>query len=238
MNDASALSPVAIRLGQIRQEIGAAAAAAGRDPAGITLVAVSKTHAPERILEAVAAGQRRFGENRVQEAQAKWPMIKARHHDIGLHLIGPLQTNKIRQAVALFDVIESVDRDSLAARLRPEMEKAGRQLACYVEINSGAEPQKAGIAPGEADDFIVRCRSQHGLAIAGLMCVPPLGTDPAPHFALLRTIAERHGIAHLSMGMSEDFPIAIAEGATELRIGTAIFGSRETAPAAKLGRET
>ena len=228
MNEASPLSPVAIRLGQIRQAIGAAAAAAGRDPAGITLVAVSKTHRPEDIRAAVAAGQRRFGENRVQEAQAKWPAIKADHPDIGLHLIGPLQTNKIRQAVALFDVIESVDRDALAARLRPEMEKAGRHPACYVEINSGEEPQKAGIVPGQADDFIRRCRSQHGLVITGLMCVPPLGTDPAPHFALLRSIAGRHGIAALSMGMSEDFTIAIAEGATELRIGTAIFGARQT----------
>jgi pyridoxal phosphate enzyme (YggS family) len=226
MNDA-AVSSVAARLAGIRRQIAAAAAAAGRNPAEIELVAVSKTHPAERILEAIAAGQRRFGENRVQEAQAKWPAIKARHPDVVLHLIGPLQTNKIRQALALFDVIESVDRDALAQRLKPEMDKLGRHPVCYVEINTGEEPQKAGIAPGEAEPFIARCRTQHGLAIDGLMCVPPLGAAPAPHFARLRGIAERQGIARLSMGMSEDFPIAIREGATELRIGTAIFGARE-----------
>jgi pyridoxal phosphate enzyme (YggS family) len=225
MNDAAA-SPVAAGLAHVRQQIVAAAAAAARDPAEIALVAVSKMHPPERMLDAIAAGQRRFGENRVQEAQAKWPAIKARHPDIVLHLIGPLQTNKIRQAVGLFDVIESVDRDALAQRLKAEMDKVGRQLACYVEINTGAEPQKAGIAPGEAEAFIARCRTQYALAIEGLMCVPPHGAPPAPHFALLRTIAQRCGIARLSMGMSEDFPIAIREGATELRIGTAIFGAR------------
>ena len=227
MNEA-ALSSVAARLARLRQDIARAAAEAGRDPDSVTLIAVSKTHGPELVAEAIAAGQRRFGENRVQEAAGKWPELKASHPDLELHLIGPLQTNKIRQAVALFDVIQTVDRDALAEKLRPEMEKAGRRPRCYVEVNTGEEDQKAGIWPGEADSFIARCRELHGLAIDGLMCVPPLGEPPAPHFALLRGIAQRHGIRHLSMGMSDDFRIAIHQGATEVRVGTAIFGARET----------
>jgi hypothetical protein len=219
---------IAGNLAAVRRRIAEAAGAAGRAVADVTLVAVGKTHDGTAIARAIAAGQRVFGENRVQEAQAKYPPLKDAHRDLALHLIGPLQTNKVKEAVGLFDVIETLDRPRLAEALARELERAPRRPQLFVQINTGEEPQKAGIAPGEADDFIARCRTEHGLAIAGLMCVPPRGTNPAPHFALLRTIAERHGIAHLSMGMSEDFPIAIAEGATELRIGTAIFGARQT----------
>ena len=206
--------------------IAAAAQAAGRAPAAVRLVAVTKTLPPAPIAAALAAGHRRFGENRVQEAQAKWPALRAAHPDLELHLIGPLQTNKARDAVALFDVIETVDREHLAATLAREMTRLRQRPRCLVQINTGEEPQKAGVAPADADAFIARCRDVHGLPIAGLMCIPPVDDDPALHFALLRTIAERHGLAELSMGMSADFELAIRYGATLVRVGTAIFGAR------------
>jgi pyridoxal phosphate enzyme (YggS family) len=231
----SSPSPVAARLHALNDAIAAAARAAGRDPAGVQLVAVSKTHPSERIAEAIGAGQRAFGENRVQEAQAKFPALKERWPDLELHLIGPLQTNKAREAVRLFDVIESLDRPRLAEALAAAMEKEGRRPDCYVQVNTGEEPQKAGIAPAEADRFIAESRERWGLPVTGLMCIPPAEEEPALHFALLREIARRNGIARLSMGMSGDFETAIRFGATELRIGTAIFGERPPA-AAREGR--
>lgn len=200
-----------------------ARAASGRP---VTLVAVSKTHGAPRILPALAAGQRVFGENRVQEAQSKWPVLKAAHPDVELHLIGPLQTNKVREAVALFDVIESLDRPRLAEALAAEMRRQNRRPACMVQVNTGREPQKAGIAPEAADSFLADCRDRLGLPLAGLMCIPPFDQDPVPHFRLLRAIAARNGLSYLSMGMSGDFEDAIREGATHIRVGTAIFGGR------------
>lgn len=217
---------VAGRLAAVRARIAAAAAAAGRAPESVALVAVPKTFGPERIRPALAAGQREFGENRVQEAMGKWPALKAEAADARLRLIGPLQTNKVRDAAALFDVIETVDRPRLAAALAREFDRSGRRPPCYVEVNTGAEPQKAGALPADADRFIESCRREYGLPIAGLMGLPPLGADPAPHFAMLRRIAARNGLAELSMGMTADFEIAIAQGATHVRIGTAIFGPR------------
>jgi len=217
---------VAANLAAVRARIDEAAREAGRDPAAIALVAVSKTFGPDPIRAAIAAGQRSFGENRVQEALAKWPALRAEFPHLALHLIGPLQTNKVREAVALFDVIETVDRPRLARALAAEFRRGGVARTCLVEINTGAEPQKAGVLPGAADAFIEACRDQHGLPVAGLMCLPPVDQDPAPHFELLREIAARHGLATLSMGMSADFEIAIRHGATHLRIGTAIFGPR------------
>jgi PLP dependent protein len=222
-------TPIAESLDRVRAAIEAAARAARRDPAGIELVAVSKTHGADRIEQAVAAGQRFFGENRVQEAQAKFPELKARHPDLRLHLIGPLQTNKARDAVRLFDVIQSLDRPRLAEALAAAMEKEGRRPDCFIQVNTGEEPQKAGISPGEADRFIGEARGRWGLPVVGLMCIPPAEEEPALHFALLREIARRNGIDRLSMGMSGDFETAIRFGATELRIGTAIFGERPQA---------
>jgi hypothetical protein len=189
-------------------------------------VAVSKTKSAADIMPTLQAGQRLFGENRVQEAAGKWPALRGAFPEIELHLIGPLQTNKAAEAVALFDAIETLDREKLARVLASEMAKQGRRPACFIQINTGAEPQKAGIAPGLADPFIALCRGELGLPVEGLMCIPPLEADPAPHFALLRAIAGRNGLAGLSMGMSGDFEIAIAAGATYVRIGTAIFGGR------------
>lgn len=217
---------VAGRLAAVRARIAAAAAAAGRAPESVALVAVSKTFGPERIRPALEAGQRAFGENRVQEAMGKWPALKAAAADARLHLIGPLQTNKARAAAALFDVIETVDRPRLAAALAREFDRSGRRPPCYVEVNTGAEPRKAGALPADADRFIEACRGEYGLPIVGLMGLPPLGADPAPHFAMLRRIAARHGLTELSMGMTADFETAIAHGATGVRIGTAIFGPR------------
>jgi len=217
---------IAGALAAVGARIAEAARAARRDPAAIQLVAVSKTQSAERIEAALAAGQRVFGENRVQEAQAKWPAPRASWADLELHLIGPLQTNKVRDAVALFDVIETVDRESLAAALARELGRSARRPRCLVQVNTGEEPQKAGIAPAEADGFIARCRDVHGLPIVGLMCIPPVDDDPALHFALLRTIAERQGLAVLSMGMSADFELAIRFGASHVRVGSAIFGTR------------
>ena len=217
---------IAANLAAVRGKIAAAAAAAGRTPAGVNLVAVTKTHPAKTIREALAVGHRVFGENRVQEAQAKYPALREAFPDLALHLIGPLQTNKVRDAVAEFDVIESVDRPRLAQALAREMEHSGRQPPCLIEVNTGEEPQKAGITPADADGFILECRERLGLPIVGLMCVPPLDEEPAPHFALLREIARRNGLAILSMGMSADFEKAIRFGATHVRVGTAIFGAR------------
>ncbi len=222
-------SPIAARLAAVRAEIVAAAKAAGRPPADISLVAVGKTHGAEAIAAALAAGQRVFGENRVQEAATKFPALKERYPDLELHLIGPLQTNKVREAVALFDVIETLDRPRLAAALQREMERQGRRPRLLVEVNTGEEPQKAGILPADADAFVAACRNDFGLDIGGLMCIPPEGEEPALHFALLREIARRNRLPLLSMGMSADFATAIRFGATHVRIGTAIFGPREQA---------
>ena len=195
-------------------------------PQPITVVAVSKTFGPEEIEAAIAAGQKVFGENRVQEAKAKWPALREAHPDIELHLIGPLQSNKAKEAVALFDAIHTVDRPSICAALAKEMEKQNKRPTLFVEINTGAEPQKAGVLPQHAYDFLRACREDYGLTISGLMCIPPIDEAPAPHFALTAKIARRHGLKLLSMGMSADFPTAVQFGATHLRIGTAIFGER------------
>jgi len=195
----------------------------------VTLVAVSKTQSAERVTAALAAGQRVFGENRVQEAVAKWPALKQAWPQVELHLIGPLQTNKAREAVALFDVIETVDRPKLAQALAAEMTRSGRRPSCYVQVNTGEEPQKAGVLPAAADDFIRLCRADMNLPIVGLMCIPPADEEPSLHFALLAEIGRRHGIDILSMGMSADYEIAIKLGATHVRVGTAIFGDRPPA---------
>ena len=213
-------------LEQVRAEIAKAAREADRDPAGITLVAVSKTFEADAIEPVIAGGQRVFGENRVQEAKRKWPALRERHAGIELHLIGPLQSNKAKEAVALFDAIHSVDRESLCDALAKEIEKQGRTPRLFVQINTGAEPQKAGVLPEEADAFLAAARERYGLSISGLMCIPPVDEPPGPHFALTATIAKRNGLALLSMGMSADFATAIAFGATHVRVGSAIFGSR------------
>jgi pyridoxal phosphate enzyme (YggS family) len=199
---------------------------ARREPTTVTLVAVSKTFGAEAIKPVIAAGQRVFGENRVQEAKAKWPALIARHPAIELHLVGSLQSNKAKEAVALFDAIHSVDRASLAEALAKEIARQKRQPVLFVEINTGAEAQKSGVPPQEADAFLAACRDRYGLVISGLMCIPPHDEAPAPHFALTAKIAGRNGLKFLSMGMSADFPIAIAFGATHVRVGTAIFGTR------------
>ncbi len=217
---------VAPNLAEVRARIAAACRAAGRDDGAVTLVAVSKAFPAEAAEAALEAGQRVFGENRVQEAQAKWPALKARFPGVELHLIGPLQTNKVKPAVALFDVIETIDRPKLAAALAAEMARTGRRPDCYVEINTGAEAQKSGVAPQAADAFVAECRDRLGLPVVGLMCIPPQDVDPAPHFARLAEIARRNGLARLSMGMSADYETAIRAGATHVRIGTAIFGQR------------
>ena len=217
---------IAAALNAVRARIAAAAREAGRNPSEISLVAVSKTHPAEAIARAIAAGHRLFGENRVQEAHAKWPDLKARHDDVRLHLVGPLQTNKLRDAIGLFDVIETLDREKLADEMVKERDKGRRLPPCYVQVNIGEEPQKAGIAPVEADDFIRHCRDDLALPVAGLMCIPPHEDAPAPYFALLAEIAARNNIDTLSMGMSGDYEIAIKLGATHVRVGTAIFGTR------------
>jgi pyridoxal phosphate enzyme (YggS family) len=221
-----AASQVQTSLSAVRGEIGEAARAAGREPAEVKLIAVTKT-VPEATIEgAIAAGQRIFGENRVQEASAKWPALQARHPDLELHLIGPLQTNKVRDAVSLFDVIETVDRPKLARALAEEFARSERRPRLFVQVNTGEEPQKAGVLPVDTDAFVKACREDHGLVIEGLMCIPPLDEEPALHFALLAKLAARLGLKELSMGMSGDFRTAIAFGATYVRIGTAIFGAR------------
>ncbi len=225
MTDAA--TEVAANLAEVRARIAAAAGEAGRDPDTVTLIAVGKVQPLERVEAALLAGQRVFGENRVQEAQGKWPGLRERFAGVELHLIGPLQTNKVRDAVALFDVIQTVDRPKLAAELAREMDRQGRRPECYIQINTGEEAQKAGIVPAEADAFIEVCRSGHGLPVVGLMCIPPVDDDPSLHFALLRELAKRHGLERLSMGMSGDYEAAVALGATHVRVGTAIFGARD-----------
>lgn len=216
----------AANLAEVRAALNAAAAEAGRKGDEIKIVAVAKKHGPERILPLLEAGHRVFGENRVQEAMAKWPALRERFPDIELHLIGPLQTNKAKEAVGLFDVIETLDRPKLARVLAAEFERQNRRPRILVQVNTGEEPQKAGIAPAEADAFIAECRNVYKLPIDGLMCIPPAEEPPAPHFALLAKIARRNGLKTLSMGMSGDYEIAAQLGATHVRIGSAIFGER------------
>ena len=213
-------------LDDVRERLKAAAAMAGREASAVTLVAVSKTFGPEAITPVIAAGQRVFGENRVQEAKAKWPALKAAHPGLELHLVGPLQTNKVEEAVKLFDVIETIDREKLARAVAKEMARQGSRPRLFIQVNTGEEPQKAGVGPRETDALVKLCRSELGLQIEGLMCVPPIEEEPALHFALLREIAKRNGLDQLSMGMSADFETAIRFGATYVRVGTAIFGAR------------
>jgi pyridoxal phosphate enzyme (YggS family) len=215
------------RLAEIRHRIRRTERATGRPEGAVTLVAVSKTFPAEEIAPVIAAGQRVFGENRVQEAKAKWPGLKAATPEIELHLIGPLQSNKAREAVELFDVIHTVDRDRIAEALAAEMRRQGRTPKLLVQVNTGLEPQKAGIDPRETAAFVERCRSQHGLAIAGLMCIPPAEEAPGPHFALLAKLGQELALPLLSMGMSSDFETAIGLGATHVRVGSAIFGHRD-----------
>ncbi|TPN62587.1 YggS family pyridoxal phosphate-dependent enzyme [Mesorhizobium sp. B1-1-1] len=210
----------------VKAKIAAAEREARREAGAVTLVAVSKTFDAADIRPVIEAGQRVFGENRVQEAQGKWPALKEAFPDVELHLIGPLQSNKAREAVALFDVIETVDREKISAELAKEIARQGRAPKLYVQVNTGSEPQKAGIEPREAVTFVARCRDVHGLAIEGLMCIPPADENPGPHFALLEKLAREAGVAKLSMGMSGDYETAIAFGATSVRVGSAIFGSR------------
>jgi hypothetical protein len=218
-----------VALAQVQAEIARACREAGRDPAGVILIAVSKTFGAEAIEPAIAAGQKVFGENRVQEAKAKWPALQAQHPGLALHMIGSLQSNKAKEAVALFDAIHSLDRPSLAEALAKEIAKQGRRPLLLVEVNTGAEPQKAGVLPQDVDGFVARCRESWGLNVDGLMCIPPAEEAPAPHFALTAKIAARNGLKFLSMGMSADYPIAIAFGATHVRVGSAIFGTRAAA---------
>jgi pyridoxal phosphate enzyme (YggS family) len=219
-------SEVQSNLRTVQASIAAACRRAGRDPAEVTLVAIAKVHGAARIRPALEAGHRTFGENRVQEAEAKWPALRAAFPDLTLHLVGPLQTNKLARAVQLFDVIETVDRQRLADRLAREIRDSGRDVTCFVQVNTGEEPQKAGIPPAEAVQFVAYCRDELALPVVGLMCIPPVDEEPALHFSLLREIAGRAGLAGLSMGMSADYEVAIACGATHVRVGTAIFGAR------------
>src|SRR5690554_132249 len=220
------MSDIVRNLRNVEDEIAAAAHEARRPTEDVTLVAVSKTFDPDEIRPALEAGHQVFGENRVQEAQAKWPGLREEFPSIELHLIGPLQSNKAKEAVSLFDVIETVDREKIAAALAAEIKKQGKHPRLYVQINTGLEPQKAGIDPREAVEFVKRCREVHGLQIEGLMCIPPVDENPGPHFALLEKLAREAGAAKLSMGMSGDFQTAVAFGATSVRVGSAIFGSR------------
>jgi PLP dependent protein len=226
MSMAEVRDGAAARLEAVRKRIVEAAREAGRDPAEVTLIAVSKTFGPEAIEPVIAAGQTVFGENRVQEAKAKWPALRAQHPSVKLHLIGPLQSNKVRDAVELADAIHTIDRPKIARMIAEEQARTGRALELFVEVNTGDEPQKSGISPREAVSFVTQCREKFSLEINGLMCIPPLGETPALHFALLRKLAGEAGVKGLSMGMSADFEMAIAYGATHVRVGTAIFGER------------
>jgi pyridoxal phosphate enzyme (YggS family) len=221
---------IAANIEAVQAKIAEAATDAGRDPAAVSLIAVSKSHPGSAAAAALAAGHRVFGENRVQEAQEKWPPLKADYPDAVVHLIGPLQTNKTADAVALFDVIQTLDREKLARSLAKEIDRLGRAPDLFVQINTGEEPQKAGVLPLEADSFIKKCRDEMGLPIVGLMCIPPINENPALHFALLADMAARNGLHRLSMGMSADFETAVRLGATEVRVGTAIFGTRAPHP--------
>jgi len=220
---------IAANLAAVKSEIAVAVKAAGRTVDDVTLVAVSKVQATDKVEAAIAAGQLEFGENRVQEAQSKFPDLKAKHSDLRLHLIGPLQTNKARDAVELFDVIETLDRPKLAKALAKEMQRVGRRPDCLVQVNTGKEPQKAGVAPEDADAFISFARDELQLPVTGLMCIPPVDDEPALHFALLAEIAARNDLSVLSMGMSADYGVAVRFGATSVRVGTAIFGARPKA---------
>ncbi len=215
------------RLVAVHAEIADACEDAGRERSAVTLVAISKTFGEAEILPVLEAGQRAFGENRVQEAQSKWPALRERYPDIDLHLVGPLQSNKTKEAVALFDSIHSVDRPKIAAALAEEMAKQNRKPRLLVQVNTGAEPQKAGVLPEQADEFLKECREKFGLNIEGLMCIPPLNEGPSAHFALTQKIAKRNSLKLLSMGMSADFASAIKFGATHVRVGSAIFGERD-----------
>ena len=217
---------IVLNLDEVHGLMDAAAEKAGRDPASLTLVAVSKIHPQSAVRQALAAGHRVFGENRVQEAATKFPDLRLEFPDLKLHLIGPLQTNKVRDAVKIFDMIETVDRPRLSTALATEAARVGTQIDIMIQVNTGEEPQKAGIMPGDADEFIEACKSTEGLAVRGLMCIPPQNEEPAMHFSLLSEMAKRHGLDRLSMGMSADFEIAIRHGATHVRVGTAIFGAR------------
>jgi len=214
------------RLATVMTRIAAAEKAAGRPPGSVKVIAVSKTFGEEAIRPLLAKGQRVFGENRVQEAKTKWPLLMAEYADTELHLVGPLQSNKVREAVALFDAIHTIDRDKIAGAIADEGGRQGRTPRLLVEVNTGGEPQKAGVLPEDTEAFVRRCREVHGLSIDGLMCIPPVAAVVAPHFALLAKIAKRIGLRSLSMGMSADFETAIALGATDVRIGSAIFGGR------------
>ena len=228
MTATPASTPLSIALAraEVLHRMAQAARASGRDPADVTLVAVSKQQPPDRLDAMLAAGQRVFGENRVQEAQGRWEARRESVPVLELRLIGPLQSNKVADAVALFDVIETLDRDKLARALADAFQKAGHGRRLYVQVNTGEEPQKAGVAPGEADAFIASLRRTYGLEPEGLMCIPPAGEPPGPHFALLGIIAARNGLSRLSMGMSGDFETAIRFGATSVRVGSALFGDR------------
>jgi pyridoxal phosphate enzyme (YggS family) len=227
MNDTVSTTSNAVeRLAFVRAEIRKAVLANGRKVEDVTLIAVGKTFPAEAIVPVLEAGQRVFGENRVQEAKSKWPTLRERYTNVELHLIGPLQSNKAKEAVALFDAIHTVDRPKIAEALATEIAKQGRAPKLFIEVNTGGEEQKAGVSPNEADAFIQACRKQYGLAIEGLMCIPPFDEPPAPHFALLAKIAARNGLQKLSMGMSADYASAIAFGATHVRVGSAIFGER------------
>jgi pyridoxal phosphate enzyme (YggS family) len=221
------IAQVRANLDAVHAKIAQAAQDAGRDPAGVNLIAVSKVQPEDRIQAALLAGQRVYGENRVQEAEGRWPQYREQYPDLQLHLIGPLQTNKARVAVQLFDVIHTVDRPRLAATLARLFDETGRQLPCYIEVNTGSEPQKAGVLPEDADAFIKACREEYNLPLVGLMCIPPAEDVPAPHFAFLADIAKRNGLDRLSMGMSADYEQAVALGATDVRVGSAIFGERQ-----------
>jgi pyridoxal phosphate enzyme (YggS family) len=225
-NSASVTAHLPTGLCSVEQDLARACKEARRDRSSVTLVAVSKTFNADAIAPVIEAGQRVFGENRVQEAKAKWPELMSIYPGIALHLIGPLQSNKAKEAVALFDAIHSVDRPSICEALAKEMDSQKRRPELFVQLNTGEEPQKAGVAPGDADAFIAGCRDKYGLSVSGLMCIPPVHDAPAPHFALTAKIAARNGLKNLSMGMSADFAIAIQFGATHIRVGSAIFGHR------------
>ena len=230
MSDAAAgadiVETVRANLARVHTEIAQAAKDGERSAEDVKLIAVSKVQPPDRIEAALLAGHRVYGENRVQEAEGRWPAHREAYPDLELHLIGPLQTNKARAAVQLFDVIHTLDRPRLAGSLARLFDEVGRQLPCYIEINTGAEPQKAGVLPGDADAFIKACLDDYQLPVEGLMCIPPAGDVPAPHFAFLADIAARNGLNRLSMGMSADYEAAVQLGATEVRVGSSIFGAR------------
>ncbi len=226
LSSSVSVSGISENIRELQHRIAQAAKRVDRSPEAVSLVAVSKKQSEVLVRSALEAGHRIFAENRVQEAQMKWPYLKTQYPDIQLHLIGPLQTNKVADAVALFDIIETVDRPKLARKLADEMTKQGRHLPCFIQVNTGEEPQKAGVSPMEINNFVAECQTRHGLNIAGLMCIPPQDEEPALHFAFLRELAQRTSLAGLSMGMSADFEIAIEMGATHVRVGTAVFGDR------------